>query len=331
MKSATRRLRAFPYRFGGRGGALEVTAVRCDGVLLDAEIGADTIEIDQPSATSIELRLRYLVPILDDLVAADEVEGPPIRVAFVAEEPASWLRWASRATLDGNEARGSLQLEPRDVAEAVTIRAVVVRDTRREPGGGVAWERGARLVESTPLLVRLRERRVAVGSFMSVRWHSFESEPSLSGWSGLPWYLQLQADPPVLWLNTDLTDVAQVLTSRGHRGRTARLRETLYRSIAMTVWTQLFEDAVRSLAWDDDDGALYGRDWHEHVLRHVAQHAVADRPRAERLDVLLERARTAVDGAGRSDRSLLSEEASRGIARWLDLGQVIERASREIP
>lgn len=330
MKSSTRRAVFSPLAFGGRQGSIRVTRVLADGDVVRADVALEEVVVDAAAATEVSLWVEYTLPSLGGLVPRDESDASQLRVVLQAHEAVTWLRQSVQMVVEEGVARATLVLRMEDVREVVALSVVVARATARPGGDGRAWERGGRLVGSQSLMLRFRERPTRVGSFMSVRWQSFESEPSLKPWVGLPWALLLSADPPVLWLNTDLTAMVHVLKSRGTQGKQATLREVLFRTLATHVWTQLFDDATRGLDWDDDGSVRFGRSWHEHVLRQVARHAYSDRPRAQRLPLLLGRAQDAHTARDPHGLSMLAEDAARGVAQWMELGRRVERAAVDL-
>jgi len=330
MKTSTRRRVFYPYQHLGRAGSLELVELRVDGTPVRAPRDGATLELqDIRIREDVALSLRYVLPDrLPSALPPDERDRPMCRVAAVAAEERTWLRSSTRLKPGADGAFvGELGFRIQDAREVVSVRAVVTRGTPRRPLPDIATERGAILCESPPLRLRLLEPSQVAGSFMNVRWRSFQEEPALRAWAGLPWYLQLTADPPVLWLNNDLPDLRQVLSSKAKRGRPALLRDLLFKAMASHAWTQLFHDAARGVQSQADGTWSYERSWHEHVLRQVAIHAFPAYPKRQRLEVLLAR----VDAAHRNGGeglSLLEEEVVRGVARWMDLGRQFDRASR---
>ncbi|MEQ1505431.1 MAG: hypothetical protein ABMB14_24580 [Myxococcota bacterium] len=330
MTTATRRRRFHPYRYAGRHGRLSVTSLVVDG--RDVPVLEDQGRIDLSAVgprDELRMTVTYAVPgAVWDVLPPDERRPDAVRVVLLAEEPATLLRTAVRLTPgpDGVH-RGTLALSPADLREGVELQCVVARATARDDlPAGFARELAAELGGSEVLSIRLAEARESAGSFLSVRWERFSVVEPLRPWSGQAWYFQLTADPPILWLNEELPDLAGALRSGARTGRPAAVRDLLFHTIATAGWTAMFGDAARGLARGEDGEPTYGRDWHAQVLGLVARHTYPDRPVADRLPLLIDR----IVDAGPESWALLQEEVALGLARWSDLGEVVRRSIGEL-
>lgn len=330
MTSTTRRL-FHPFRYAGQQGRVVVTAVDVDGATVTPFVVSEEV-VDLRNVDlgeELRLHLHYVLPtaVLDTL-PEDERAIDAVRVVIVAEEADTWVRESVRLERQAEGFVGSITLRSADLRHAVVLRCVVARTRGRAILSGVATELAAALCTSPPLLVRLAEPSEAPGSFMSMRWAAFSEQESLRRWAGQPFYLQLTTDPPILWLNNELPDLREVLSSTARTGRAAVFRDVLYRAMATACWTALFTEAARGVARDDTGTPTFARAWHEQALTTLADRAYTDRPRGQRTAQLVDRILEAI--AAPEGWALLQEDVARGLGQWLDLGGMFDRAAREL-
>lgn len=333
MKAATRRRRFPPFARLHGGGVLRVDAVRVDGrALVVGDDPAAPLALTEHARPrhAIELDLSLELPdgLADCLVPGEEPQDA-VAVLAVAEDPTTWFRAASHLRPVGERlVRGTLAVPARAVDRRFEVTALLLR--RRSPVervAGRASEKGARLGATAPRVIVLDPGRPATGGLLDVRPARFSTAEALRRWAGQPWFLQVTADPPILWLNEELPDVAGVLAAKGTTGRRARLRDLLFRAVGLQTWTTLLHAAVSGVT-EVDGEVIYALAWHEAALRTVAQHAYAELPRAERLPRLLANLDDARDRP--EHLPTLLEDLALGVARHVDLADVIGRAVSEL-
>jgi hypothetical protein len=329
---ATRRRLFLPFRNLGTRGRLELHAVRVDG--RSVPIGQGPHEVvdltDHGRPSVIELEVGVELPVeLCEVLGSDERVPRDVRVVAIAEDATTWYRAVARLQPDAPPSLlGTLRLDGRGIDRAVTVRAVVCRaSAAATPRPGLPEERGARLMETLPLTVQLRERPARVGSFLAVRWRAFSAEPALASWAAQPWSLQL-TDPPVLWLNQEFQDLVRVLQAKGTTGARARLRDLMFRTIGTSCWPELFHAAAGGLRFDEDGAPIYAAGWHREALSVVAEWSYPELPRVQRLGRLIALLADARDQPAHLDPLL--EEVALGTMRGLDLAPAVGRALAEL-
>lgn len=267
-----RRVRAWPYPIAARSAVrLVIERARADGRELAIDDERSRIELgDRFERVRIEGRVE-LDGSITQLLPQDESTAA-LALAIVWRCEGTRLRRALRVALD--EPRFALELAYDDLDGDVLLVAQLVRATegtsRRHARGQGAWLGG-----SAEWTLASRAEPPRDGRFLEVQYQRFSEDATLAALGPVLYRLEVDDDEPKLWLNSDHTRAAAVLSERGTRGVRARLRETIYDRIACGVWTQLFVHAVA--ARDDEVRAP----WHDAVLDELLPEVFRGVPRAE--------------------------------------------------
>jgi hypothetical protein len=174
-----------------------------------------------------------------------------VRLAPDAGNPA---RWTGTLEIDRPYWYGRLELGARIVA----------------PVGGVP---GRIIGDATPWSISLDDvPRPPVRGNIPVRWDDFRTPESLAELKRVadqPFYLHLDADEPVLYLNDGFTGLRSLLEDRARRPRDAQVLHDQTRvTIATATWTAMFEAAVAVAAELGEPGEpeLPSIEWQRNVL-----------------------------------------------------------------
>lgn len=151
-----------------------------------------------------------------------------------------------------------------DIYAQASMTPVLVRD---RDGDGVpgehAWVAGQQVATGTPAIVVTDDVEEWLDGNMPVKLKPF-SKSGLPG-ENLFSLDDTYADDPVLWINSELELVSNLLVSRVPAGPKAQLRDALASQLAHPVWVQL----VFWTATDVDADGNWNHDWQEAVLEHV--------------------------------------------------------------
>jgi hypothetical protein len=246
--------RFYPYRAEADRILLTVEPVRAE--IPCASDG--TLLLYKTDLESVKLRVSAAVPagIADQLVPPTEAHRPPLEVCLVCQSVESRKRSAQVLPGDGLH-EGEITFRRNEWAGLAELRAFLVRTKRNsQQPAGFAADRGSALAWSRPLKVLFDEPPPHPGQHLDIQWESFST-------SGDAWRrrnadqlfaLDNSRDPPVLFLNRDLTGAYRILNSDAPHGKTARVRDATNLMLAHQVWTSLLATALAALAPYNADG-----------------------------------------------------------------------------
>jgi len=169
-------------------------------------------------------------------------------------DPANPARWTGKLEIDRPYWYGRLDLTARVVA----------------PVGGVL---GRLIGEAAPWTISLDDvPRPPVRGNIPVKWDNFaepESLAELSQVADQPFFIYLDSDQPVLYLNDGFRGLRPLLEDRARRPRDAQVLHDQTRvTVAAAAWTAMFESSLASAAdlSVDDETQLPTADWQRGVL-----------------------------------------------------------------
>jgi hypothetical protein len=144
---------------------------------------------------------------------------------------------------------GVIQIDPAIVLEAAKVRVYAVR---AKPGGraaGFTAQRGARLAWSPTQEIRLTEKPPPKGKNLEIKWIHFDEANFIpAALRDTFYFLEMGADKPVLYLNEGASpSLVKLVDIKGAGHPKAILRDTIFRSIAVSVWTALVRSAIDAL------------------------------------------------------------------------------------
>lgn len=208
---------------------------------------------------------------------------------------------------EGEAYEWELTMEREDVFGRVELTPYLVR---KSPGGGppgkYAWVADQEVATGSPAVLVTDEIETWLEGNMTVRLKPF-SKSGLPG-ENLFSLDDTKSEEPILWINSELDLVSNLLTSRVPAGPKATLRDALATQLAHPVWAQL----VLWTATELDEDGTWNHEWQEAVLEQVV---------APMWDI-----DTPEDAAERL-REYVSEEAGDGTLRELsgDLNDHLQR------
>jgi hypothetical protein len=285
--ASTRRERFLPYRYA-RGG-VDLQILRCEldhRQSVDPDRDARVLDLESTWSTA-RLSLEAVVPAS---VCAEVVPGAPspndVEVLVVIQCPSTLWRRGTPVAVNRFDAPLSfdISLARDDLAGSARIRGYLIRRTQGSRQRGFASVRGTRVADSGEWDLRIDLKREARGDYLDVRYRRFSEDRMIPVRDRKNLYfLQLDVDSPILWLNADHQSICGILDSQGTVGRQARLREALFDQITYAVWTQLFLQAARNYVELED----FAHEWEEPVLDLVLKDAYPEvKSASERRDHL---------------------------------------------
>ena len=233
-----------------------------------------------PDDSEVTIRLHVLERDnpLGTVVSEHERSDPPLKMLVTARSLGSRFRRSIALTRDSEgEWTGELKLAKRDVFGSIELEPVIIRT---KPGGdsGFAGHVGARLAWGPIVVAYLDDPPSSAGQSLEIKWDDFKK--TLNSWrkdhEESLYLLDMNVEPPELWLNEAIPHFKNVAHSSGRRGREMRVRNATFAVIAAQVWTSLLGAVATNLARlgqgdadPDPDQALESlSEWESRVVYH---------------------------------------------------------------
>jgi hypothetical protein len=187
-------------------------------------------------------------------------------------DPANPARWTGVVELDRPHWYGRLELTARVVATVDGVRGRVI-------GEAHPW---AVALDDLP--------RPPVHGNIPVRWDNFkepESLPELTTVADQPFFVHLDVDQPVLYLNDGFSGLRPLLEDRARRPRDAQVLHDQTRvTFASAAWTAMFESALAAAAEVTEPGEpeFPSEEWERNVLEILLARMYQERTPEDALD-----------------------------------------------
>jgi hypothetical protein len=327
------RVAFFPYPT-----APDSLELRCKSSTADVEaISATTLyAYETPEEATLEISLELQLPedLVESLIGDCERDDPPVRPVVTARSIESRCRrMVGLDPVDGEPGlhRGLLELPKREIYGEIRLEPALIRiapgedpDYARHLGARLAWGPAVRLVADEP--------PVPPGAYLEIRWEDFfqSASPRRKRQSGHLYYLDLDSDTPVLWLNERIPDLKAVLQETASRGYVRRVRDTTFDSIASQVWTTLLAKAILAFALclagaqegEEEDPMNALPEWEQRVIGFWSTRIYPDKTRQEALEEIAHAARRPEYLAE------LMENAASAVQEWLGSAEVFRSTAR---
>lgn len=275
----TKKERFLPYRYDRLGVEFAVQTVELDGSPVENLVEADRqrVLLDRPWGEA-KLDCVVTVPrtVLMAVLPEHEAGNPPIKLILALSCPDTRLRRgleleAAVDQADGGRAfRGQVSLAKADLAGHLSIQPYLLRaEATTNAVSGFAPHEGARLAAGLEWEVQIDRGRLPEGRYLEVRMKSFAEDTLIPERDrGNVYRLETDQPAPILWLNSDHANLADVLMNEGTSGVRARLREVAYDQLAFPIWSQLLLRALHHRYADGDGEYVYP--WEEGVIESLA-------------------------------------------------------------
>lgn len=325
----------FPYQFHQKGLTLKVKDVRLDDKGYSNLVQGDAGMIDLtafPNWSTVEVTVEADVAdsMSETVLPKNEQTEKPWRVVVAATSlmgSARQIGWRQSEHLTPSDSSGlrwtgKLLFQRGDLGTALRLRAFVTRTQPPPlPLPGYANESSMRLAQSEEWIIQIDPRSIPPGKSMKVEWANFKTsqDTRLNKTPDSLYFLDLDQDLPVLYLNEDIQDLKAVLTKPGHVGPAAAIRDALFRSIAQPVWLTLALVSVTA-QWDEEGDRP---EWQQSVLQQVAPKVYPE----ESAEVALEK--LVADGRDRQGQTLLLQRLIPVIQNSLELKNTTTRLFKD--
>jgi len=325
----------FPYQFQQNALTLKVKEVCLDGKsyshLVQGDAGAiDLTAFPNWSVADIAVEAEIAPSMSETVLPKNEQTEKPWRVVVAAVSlmgSARQIGWRQSERLAPSDAAGlhwagKLEFQRSDLGAAIRLRAFVTRaQPPTLPLPGYANEPSMRLAQSEEWVIQIDPRSILPGKSMKVEWANFKTslDSRLNKTSDSLYFLGLDQDMPILYLNEDIQDFKAVLTKPGHIGSAAAIRDTLFRSIAQPIWLTLALESATS-HWDDESNRP---EWQQSVLQQIAPKVYPD----DSAEVAVEK--LVADGRDRQGQTLLLQRLIPVIQNSLELKKTTTRLFKD--
>ena len=263
VKQGSKRARIFPHRYAKSAATLHITEVSLDELELPDHFTATRNRVDlqgfhEWKRLDVTFAARVEHEALSKLVTEDEAKAPPCAFLLRLRCPATFWREGRLLSpakhITQSAAQTTVTLYREELRDVVEAQLFVVRtcDVASASGAtGVAQHKGMRIADSTACAITIDARHQRSSKHLEINFISFSSHERFETISETLYTLEAEGEHPILWLNEDHLEVAQVLSMEGTRGVGARLRDAFFDQIAHPVWIQLFLHAATSM---DEEG-----------------------------------------------------------------------------
>ncbi len=246
--TSVRREKFLPYAYE-RTLALEVTAcTRDDGAQVALENRTVMLWSGWQTA-EIEFTARLPATSHARLVPPGERAAPPLAVLVALRCEATRLRRGEVFALVDDACSDVLRVRRDELHGTAELVAWVVRT---KSGGrrvaGYASDAGLRVAQAPPWSLEVDRPAPTAGRGFEVLFKSFAQDAAIPPRERANLYrLDAAQAVPVLWLNADHGEIADLLRAEGTRGARARLRDVAFERIVSAVRLQLILRAAAHL------------------------------------------------------------------------------------
>ncbi len=266
----------YPYEHDTNGLRIEIESYSIDGTDAGTPPNDRLVELTgwaEWSEVTVTGTVTVREGVFERVFPTEEVtaEGPPARLLVVGDSrrahnrgPIADVADTGGGLTEGTAYEWEVTVHRERVYGQVAVEPVLVRDgDGGGPPGAYAWTDSQEVATGPKAAVVTDDIEQWLDGNMAVKLKPFSK-------SGLPkdnlFSLDdTQPEEPILWINSELELVANLLTSRVPAGPKADIRDALASQLAHPVWVQLVMWTAAEL---DDDGN-WNHDWQQAVLEKV--------------------------------------------------------------
>lgn len=231
-----------------------------------------------------DLSVEYSMSDMKDLVPDSEQQKPHLKLVVIArgnrtstrrkvfERDITEYESGEEFTieLERQKHRGKLQIEP----------YVVRTDTRNTPDT-YAERKSSKVSSGREWIFRFDIFDDIGNTGLDTRWQNFsENDTKHPLTEDMLYYLSLDREAnPVLWLNSEHSEIENIMMKDGTRGVDARMRDIFFNSVIIPVHIELIMAALNDL---DDDTLEFSYDWQRAIVLSNADEILYDKVAADR-------------------------------------------------
>ena len=174
---------------------------------------------------------------------------------------------------------GVVSLDPAIITDSASVCVYAIRTRQGAKAAGFTTQKGARLAWSPVHEIRLREKPPPKGNYLRIEWIDFEQSTLIpNGFREAFHYVDTSSPEPVLYLNERADpSLVKLVDTKGYGHPKALLRDTIFRSVAVCVWSSLVRSALEALrqeeVWPVSFEDAFGSRWEGEVLKWIAPRA----------------------------------------------------------
>jgi hypothetical protein len=259
-----KRLTFLPYDYAPLALRLNVEVERGVTSIDETNLALTVDDLD----ASEELHLRLAVTVTAEAIAKALIEARAKLVVTARCRATRWRRAVQLEAVDDGEWRAPLTLRRRDLRDDVHLEPAAVAITELDSGA----QTGQRIGAGRPWTLRIDPKPMRASAHLQVLFRSFSESADIPAPSDVLYWLEADAEEPVLWLNEDHRSAIVALKAEGTRGAAARIREVAFDAIAAAVWKQLFIHAIEGHS--ELGEAAYP--WQTSVVETLGEHLFPD-------------------------------------------------------
>ncbi len=268
LKTARLRREFYPHKYSNSGVLFELKKVGFDN--------GDSFEQPDSQRRLIAIEdykdwntasLYGTVGIKDnvwDLVLPEHERGnPPVEICIALRCYETYLRESFKdikITFPTDRLfEVKIPIEKSMLSNTAEVSANLLRTAngRSDIGDGYAALKGTAVAGCRSWEIRVDPPKLSSGNYLDIRYTRFEDEKKKRLYE-----VSSDSPSPILWLNKDNNQIANVLNSKAPRGITARMRDVFFDMISYSVWYQLMLQAAENI---DENGELV-YEWEYAVL-----------------------------------------------------------------
>ncbi len=236
------------------------------------------------SEVELKLAIEYSPSDMRDLVPESESQNPPLTLILVARGSRTSKRkkvfetdindYESgediTVTLSRNKYRGKVKIKP----------YVVRRRTHKTPDT-YASRKSTKVSSGKAWDLRFDIFDDIGNSGLDIRWQKFsENDTKHPLTEDMLYYLSLDREAnPVLWLNSEKSEIKNILEKEGTRGTDARMRDVFFHGIVIPVHVELIMAALNDL---DNETLEFSYDWQKAIVLNNADRILYDQVAVDR-------------------------------------------------
>lgn len=245
------------------------------------------------SEVIVDLSVKYSMSDMKDLVPESEKQNPPLKLVIIARGSRTSVRekvFEKEITEYESGDKFSIELDKECYRGKLLLQPYVVRSQTKRTPDTYAQRESSKVSSGKEWLLRFDIFDDIGNTGLDTRWQNFsENDTKHPLTENMLYYLSLDREAnPVLWLNSEQTEIKNVLDKEGTRGVDARMRDVFFNSITVPVHIELIMSALRDL---DSDTLEFSYDWQRSIVLSNADEILYDEIAANRetkLEKLLE-------------------------------------------
>lgn len=230
------------------------------------------------STVKINLSVEYAKSDMLDLVPESEAQKPPLKLVVVARGSRTSKRekiFEKKITDYESGEEITAELVRDQYRGKVKIKPYVVRTRTNETPETYARRKSTKVSSGKSWDIRFDIFDDIGNNGLDTRWQKFsENDTKYPLSEDMLYYLSLDREAnPVLWLNSEKSEIKNILEKEGTRGPDARMRDVFFQGITVPVHMELIMEALSDL---DSETLEFSYDWQKAIVLNNANELLYD-------------------------------------------------------